>query len=326
MRLLFLGSPPFAGPVLNALLASPHDVCGLVTRPDRPRGRGRSVALSPLVETARAHGVPVFQPESTRGADVQAELRALEPQVLIVASYGEILREPMLELAPHGALNVHASLLPRHRGASPIQAAILAGDATTGVSVQRMVLALDKGDVLHELATPIGAQETAGELFDRLAQLGGRAAVEALDLLESGAAHFTPQDDELATYAGKLEKSAGRIDWTRSADEIDRLCRAMHPWPGATTTAPGGKPLTILAARIVRAAELPDSSPDAAAGRLIETQPRVLVACGEAALELLELKPAGKQAMAADAWLRGARLEVGAQLGTDPMNTTGNNA
>lgn len=319
MRLLFLGSPPFAGPVLDALLASPHEVCGLVTRPDRPRGRGRSVALSPLAEAARASGVPVFQPESTRGADVQAELRALEPEVLVVASYGEILREPMLQLAPHGALNVHASLLPRHRGASPIQAAILAGDETTGVSVQRMVLALDKGDVVHELATPIGPDETAGELFDRLALLGGRAVVEALDLIDSGSAVFTPQDDALATYAGKLEKSAGQIDWTQSAEAIDRKRRAMHPWPGSTTTAPDGKPLTITAARVDR----DPATGTAAPGCLIETKARCLVACGSGALELLEVKPAGKQAMAADAWLRGARCEVGALLGSTPPSTTG---
>lgn len=322
MRLLFLGSPPFAGPVLDALLTSPHEVCGLVTRPDRPRGRGRSVALSPLAEAARAHGVRVFQPESTRDEAVQAELRRLEPEVLVVASYGEILREPMLQLAPHGALNVHASLLPRHRGASPIQAAILAGDAETGVSVQRMVLALDKGDVLHEIATPIGAEETAGELFDRLAVLGGRAAVDALDLLESGSGVFTPQDEALATYAGKLEKCAGRVDWTLSADEIDRKRRAMHPWPGSTTTAPDGTPLTITSARIARDV----TSGDAAPGSLIETKSRCLVACGAGTLELLEVKPAGKHSMAADAWLRGARCEVGAQLGTEPSDTTGTHA
>ncbi|MCA8979848.1 MAG: methionyl-tRNA formyltransferase [Planctomycetes bacterium] len=318
MRLLFLGSPPFAGPVLDALLASPHEVCGLVTRPDRPRGRGRSVALSPLAEAAQAHGVPVFQPESTRDESVQAELRALEPEVLVVASYGEILREPMLQLAPHGALNVHASLLPRHRGASPIQAAILAGDAATGVSVQRMVLALDKGDVVQELATPIGSEETAGELFDRLAVLGGRAAVEALDLIESGAVVFRPQDDALATYAGKLEKSAGRVDWSQSAEEVDRRRRAMHPWPGATTTAPDGKPLTITAARIAH--DVP--AHDAAPGSLLETKPRCLVACGSGALELLEVKPAGSRAMPADAWLRGARCEVGARLGDPSTDST----
>lgn len=322
MRLLFLGSPPFAGPVFEALLTSPHVVCGLVTRPDRPRGRGRSVALSPLAEVAQARGVPVFQPESTRDEAVQAELRALEADVLVVASYGEILREPMLQLAPHGALNVHASLLPRHRGASPIQAAILAGDATTGVSVQRMVLALDKGDVLHELTTPIGAEETAGELFDRLAELGGRAAIEALDLLESGAARFQPQDDALATYAGKLEKLAGRIDWTRSADELDRQRRAMHPWPGSTTTTPDGKPLAITAARIVRDADTTGVAP----GSLIEIKPRCLVACGVDALELLEIKPAGKQAMSADAWLRGARCELGDRLGSDSIDPSGSSA
>lgn len=313
MRLLFLGSPPYAGPVLDALLASRHEVRGVVTRPDRPRGRGRRVERSPLAEAADARGIPVLQPESTRDEAVQAELRALDPEVLVVASYGEILREPMLQLAPHGALNVHASLLPRHRGASPIQAAILAGDATTGVSVQRMVLALDEGDVLHELETPIGPDETSGELFDRLATLGGRAIVEALDLLESGDAVFTPQDPARATYARKLEKSAGVVDWTRSAVEVDRRRRAMHPWPGAVTTAPNGARLTITAARV--ATDAPPTS--VAPGTLLEVTPRCLVACGDGALELLEVKPAGKRAMPVADWLRGARCEVRQRLGED---------
>ena len=311
MRLLFLGSPPFAGPVLDALLESSHEVCGLVTRPDRPRGRGRSIVASPLAVAAHERDIPVLQPESTRGEAVQAELRALAPDVLVVASYGEILRTPMLELAPHGALNVHASLLPLHRGASPIQAAILAGDATTGVSVQRMVLALDKGDVVHELETPIGTRETAGELFERLAVLGGRAAVDALDLLESGAAVYRPQDEDRATYAGKLAKSAGRIDWTRTAADLDRHVRAMNPWPAATTTAPDGKPLKLTSALDATGIALGDATP----GSLLQIKPRCLVACGDGVLEIVRVKPAGKQEMAADAWLRGARLECGAQLG-----------
>lgn len=313
MRLLFLGSPPFAGPVLDALLASRHEVRGLVTRPDRPRGRGRKVEASPLAEAAAAGGIPVLQPESTRDDAVQAELRALDPEVLVVASYGEILREPMLQLAPHGALNVHASLLPRHRGASPIQAAILAGDTTTGVSVQRMVLALDEGDVLHEVETPIAPDETAGALFDRLAALGGRAIVEALDLLESGDAAFTPQDAARATYARKLDKRAGVVDWARPVDEVDRHRRAMHPWPGAVTTAPNGARLGITDARV--AADAPAT--DAAPGTLVEVASRCLVACASGALELLEVKPAGKRAMPVADWLRGARCEAGERLGED---------
>src|SRR5689334_7486139 len=171
MRVVFLGSPPFALPVLERLLASRHKVLALVTQPDRPRGRGMKVAPSPLVELARARGLPVLQPNDTRDADFVGQMRGLKPDVLLVASYGEILREELLTLGHRGALNVHASLLPRHRGASPIQAAILAGDAETGVSVQRMVLRIDAGDVLLEERTPIGPNETSGELLARLAQL-----------------------------------------------------------------------------------------------------------------------------------------------------------
>jgi len=263
---------------------------------------------------AQEHGIPVIQHESTRGEDVQAELRALKADVLVVASYGEILRTPMLELAPHGALNVHGSLLPRHRGASPIQAAILAGDPTTGVSVQQMVLALDEGDVLHEIETPIGAEETSGELFDRLAVLGGQIAVEALDLIAAGNAVLRPQDASLATYARKLAKSAGNIDWTLSAEELGRHLRAMHPWPGAATTAPDGKPLKITAAKVVADDALDAPHTSQTPGSLLEVKQRCLVACGSGALELSTVKPAGKQAMAADAWLRGARLEPGTSL------------
>ena len=241
MRVAFLGSPPFATPVLRKLLDSRHEVVALVTRPDRPGGRGLAVRVSPLVELARERGIRVLQPETTKDPAFVAELRELAPDVLLVASYGEILRRDVLDLAPKGALNVHASLLPRHRGASPIQAAILAGDPETGVSVQRMVLALDEGDVLHEVSTPIGAHENAGELLERLSGLGGEAAVQSLDLLERGRAEFRPQDPARATYARRIKKEEGRIDWSKSAIELDRHVRAMTPWPGARTAGPHGR-------------------------------------------------------------------------------------
>ena len=306
MRYAFLGSPPFAVPVLEALLASGHDALGLVTRPDRPRGRGRSVQASPLVELARAHDLPVLQPETTRDEGFVASLRALAPDVLLVASYGEILRSEVLELAPHGALNVHGSLLPRWRGAAPIQAAVAAGDAETGVSIQRMVLALDEGDVLLERRTPIEPADTGGALFERLARLGGEASVEALDRLDRGQAEYTAQDAALATYAPKLQKSDGHLDWSRPALELERLVRAMHPWPGARAGSPEGKPLVVESSAVTAGSGAP--------GVLVEAGSRCVVACGEGALELLRVKPAGKKAMAAADWLRGARLEVGAQL------------
>ena len=268
---------------------------------------------SPLVELARARAIRVLQPETTKDPAFVAGLRELVPGVLLVASYGEILRREMLELAPRGALNVHASLLPRHRGASPIQAAVLAGDAETGVSIQRMVLALDEGDVLHEVATPIGARETAGELLDRLALLGGEAAVAALDRLEAGEGRFRPQDPALATYARRIKKEEGRIDWSRSAVELDRHVRAMTPWPGARTTAPNGKELVVLDLR-------PDAGPEGASavpGTVLAIAPRLLVACGEGgAVEIAAVKPAGSVRMDAAAWLRGSRVEPGARLGS----------
>lgn len=340
MRLAFFGSPPFAVPVLECVLASRHTVLALVTQPDRAKGRGRKVEASPLVEHAQAHGIPVLQPETTRDPEFVARLRTFEPDVLLVASYGEIVRREILELAPHGALNVHASLLPRHRGASPIQAAILAGDRETGVSIQRMVLALDEGDVLLSVRTEIGATETSGELLARLASLGGDAAVRALDLLHEGRAVFTPQDVAHVTYARKLTKEFGHVDWTKSAHEIERLVRACQPWPGARTTLPDGTQLVVTRARVVdltqpkrflppdaRTIEVnlgelealypPPGPPNAAPlpGELVHSKNSFRVKTGDGLLELLEVKPAGRGAMDGASFLRGARLGHDARLG-----------
>jgi methionyl-tRNA formyltransferase len=309
MRLIFCGSPPFATPVFERLLRSRHRPLALVTAPDRPQGRGRVVEPSQLAVSARAANIAVLQPVDPHASEHLEALRALEPDVLLVASYGVILKASELELAPHGALNVHASLLPRHRGASPIQAAILAGDATTGVTIQRIVKALDEGDVLLARERAIGADETAGELLAALAQLGGEAAVEALDLLESGRARFTPQDASRATYARKLTKEHGAIDWTKSAPELVRFVRAMNPWPGATGVDSKQRAFTLLAAREVAA------SAAAEPGVVLEAQARFVVACGGGALELVTLVPAGKRAMSGPEFLRGARIAVGERLG-----------
>lgn len=312
MRVVFLGSPPFATPVLAQLLSSPrHAVAALVTKPDKPRGRGLAVAPSPLVSLASARGIPLLQPERARGAEFLAHLRALAPDALLVASYGEILGQDVLDLAPRGAFNVHASLLPRHRGAAPIQAAILAGDAETGVAVQRMVLALDEGDVVHAERTPIGARENAGELLARLAELGGVAALRALDAVEDGSARFTPQDPARATYARRIRKEEGLLDWSQPALALDRRVRALTPWPGARTRAPSGAELALLEAR-----PHPEVKHDLAPGTLLPGDTTPLVACGSGALELLAVKPAGKGRLDAAAWLRGARLGPGARLGS----------
>jgi methionyl-tRNA formyltransferase len=310
-----MGSPPFAVPVFEALCRDARtQVAALVTRPDKPRGRGLKVDESPLVRTAREHHVDVLQPERARDPHFITSLRVIAPDVIVVASYGEILSKELLDLPKHGCLNVHASLLPRHRGASPIQAAILAGDAETGVSIQRMVPALDEGDVLLEERTAIGPRENAGELLARLSQLGASATLRALEAVESGRARFTPQDPARATVARKIKKEHGAIDWTKSAAEIDRLVRAFTPWPGARTTAPGGAEIVLLDVRPR------DDAPaaahgNAAPGTLAGTSPALAVRCGEGLLEIRALKPSGKAAMDASAWLRGARLEPGARFG-----------
>ena len=311
MRLVFLGSPPFAVPVFARVLASRHQVLALVTRPDKPSGRGLKIETSPLAALALKQGVPILQPPTTRDPAFATTLRALAPDVLLVASFGEILGRDLLELAPRGALNVHASLLPRHRGASPIQAAILAGDRETGVSVQRMVLALDEGDVLLEERTTIGERENAGELLERLAVLGGEAVVRALDLLESGNACFTPQDPTRSSYARRTRKEQGRIDWAKSAAEIVRHVRAMTPWPGARAVAPNGKEIVLLDVKAVEASE---ANPRPDPGTIFEAERRLLVATGEGSLEVLAVKPSGGVRMEAPAWLRGARLVPNARF------------
>lgn len=319
MRVVFLGSPPFATPVFASLLADArHRVALLVTKPDKPRGRGRHVATSPLVDLAQQHGVAVLQPERARGPEFLEAMRAARPDALLVASYGEILRQDVLDVAPRGAFNVHASLLPRHRGASPIQAAILAGDAETGVAVQRMVLALDEGDVVHTERTPIGAHENAGELLARLADLGAVAAGRALNAIEDGTAIEHPQDPALATYAKRIRKDEGAIDWKESADAIDRHVRARTPWPGARTIAPNHVELTLLDVR-----PHANRSPEHEPGTLIEARERLVIACGAGALEVRALKPAGKGRMDALAWLRGARIETGARFSEPSSDGSG---
>ncbi len=316
MRVVFLGSPPFATPVFDALLESAHDVACLVTRPDRPRGRGRAVEASPLVLRAREAGVEVRQPASTKDPAFAAGLAALEPEVLAVASYGEILRRDVLELAPHGALNVHGSLLPRWRGASPIQRAVQAGDAVTGVTIQRMVLALDAGDIQLTRELEIGPEDTSGDLFERLALLGAGALVDALDQLERGEARFTPQDPSLVTLAPKLKKEDGRIDFARSAAELGRHVRAMSPWPAARTLLPDGRELVVLSTRSAGADA--DAAP---AGSVVGGSGPLVVACGAGGtqrLELVRVKPAGKGAMSGVDFLRGARLAAGTRLGDTP--------
>ena len=313
MRVVFLGSPPFATPILRRLLESHHEVLGLVTPPDRPRGRGRGVSRTELAALADEAGLPVLQPTTTKDASFVEALAAFSADALMVASYGEILRTEVLELCPHGALNVHGSLLPRWRGASPIQRAVAAGDAETGVSIQRMVLALDAGDVLLTRSTAIGPAETSADLFERLASMGADAAVESLDLIERGEAMFTPQDPDLVTLAPKLSKGDGLIDFHLPPEAIARHVRAMTTWPGARTRLPDGRDLVVLEAAPSEASTA-GADPGAPPGTVLAGR-GLLVKTEGGAVRLRRLKPAGKGAMDDTAFLNGARLAPGEQLG-----------
>ncbi len=319
LRVVFLGSPPFGTPVLSALLESEHELVGVVTRPDRPRGRGRSVERGEVAALADERGLCVLQPESTRGGEFAAALVQLSPDVLVVASYGEILDEEVLAVPRLAPLNVHASLLPRHRGSSPIQAAILAGDETTGVSVQRMVLALDAGDVLLERELSIGEEETAGELHDRLSLLAGEAAVAALEVLAGDEPVFTPQDEDSVTMTRRLRKGDGRPDFAAlDAAGFVRHVRAMTPWPGAradlSREGEADLGLALHAARVAGGCVWEGARP----GDLRVEGERLFLALCEGFVELLRVQPAGKRPMQASDFLRGARLEGAARLGGAP--------
>ncbi len=258
---------------------------------------------------AQREGLELLRPPSVKGPETLERLRAERPDVLLVVSYGELLRRELLDLPRGGCLNVHPSLLPRHRGATPIQAALLAGDEVTGVSIQEVVLELDAGDVLLQKRTEILPGETAGELASRLAELGAEAALEALDQVARGVARPAPQDPALATFCKRLTKEDGRIDWSRGARELERHVRAMNPWPLATAALPDGSGLAVL-----RAQALPVAA-RAAPGEVLQAKHRLLVATDDGVLELLLVQAAGRRALPADAFLRGSRLEPGQRLG-----------
>ena len=320
MRVIFFGSPPFATPILEALLSSRHRPVAVVTQPTREAGRGRRPQPSAVAELAAAHGLELLRPESARDPVFQGQLRVLAPDVLLVASYGELLDEALLAIPTKGALNVHGSLLPRWRGASPVQAAILAGDTQTGVSIQRMVRKLDAGDVLLTRSTDIGATETGGELTARLAQLGAAAALEALDAVHGDRARFTPQDESQVTHCRKIAKSAGWLDWGRDAVQLERQVRAYTPWPGARARLVDGRELTVVqsAAEEGERAGLPGALDAEALAR-----GELRVAAGSGWLHVLEVQPAGKRPLGVGEWLRGARLQKSSAFVPAPSEAQG---
>lgn len=301
MRIAFMGTPDFAVPTLDALVAAGHDVVLVVSQPDKPVGRGNTLTSPAVAVRARALGLDVAQPSRIKSGEFPARWRALDHDVAVVLAYGRILTAELLGAPRYGCVNVHGSILPRWRGAAPIQAALLAGDAETGVCTQRMVEALDEGPVFDVLRTPIGPRDTAGDLHDRLAVLAAEVAVATLARLPS--AEPTPQQGP-ATYCGKIDKAMGRVDLAGDAVAIDRQIRAMTPWPGGFVDQKGG-PFKLLAVNPVDGGGAP--------GVIVSTAPLV-VACGAGALRLDRVQAAGKKPVSGSDYANGARLVVGDAL------------
>ena len=310
LRVVFFGTPDFAVPTLEALLGSRHAVVGAVTQPDRPRGRGHKILDAPVKATAAAAGVPTLQPQRLKDPIFLEKLTALRADVGVVAAYGRILTNDVLTIPKHGLVNVHASLLPRYRGAAPVHRAVIAGERETGVTIMRVVQALDSGPILAKAHRPIATDETSDEVERDLARLGAALLVATLDDLAAGHVQERPQDDSQATYAHKLQKEEGLIDWQWPAERLHNLIRGLHPWPHA---------FTFLGRRrfIVRRSRwFPAASPEAAGTVVEATATRLAVATGSGVLEITEIQSEGKRPMTARAFLAGHSLSRGERFGS----------
>jgi methionyl-tRNA formyltransferase len=303
MRIVFFGTPAFAVPSLRALVDHRQEVVGVVTQPDRPQGRSRSTLVPPPVKVfALDAGLPVLQPDRPVGDLFVASLRHLRPELGVVVAYGHILKPAILEIPPRGMINVHASLLPRYRGAAPIPWAIMNGDTETGISIMRMEAGLDSGPVLARVATPIRPEETGGSLADRLADLGAAALVDVVQRLAKGDVRGETQDAAAATYAPKVDRETTRLSFEGPAISVARKVRAFDPSPGAWAIL-DGSPVKLFGARAVSGSAPP--------GEVVAAGRSLVVACRQGAVEVLEAQPAGKARITVDAWVRGRGVAVG---------------
>ena len=307
MRILFWGTPEFAAPPLRALIGEGFEVVGVVTQPDKPQGRARTIIPPPVKQIAAEEEIPVFQPKNARDPDLFEKLRSLNPDISIVVAYGHILPQRIIDLPPMGTLNIHASLLPALRGAGPIQAAIREGLTETGVSVMRVVPALDAGPVLLQASMPIYDDEAYGELQNRLSELGALTLIEALTLLSLGKATEKIQDESRASYAPKVTRESSRINWRDTALEISRLIRASDPKPGAFTKTPKGD-VKLFEPKVMDGIK---GEP----GEVLKATGELVIACGVDGLRINEVQPAGKTRMSAHEWARGRGTSVGDRYG-----------
>lgn len=310
MKLIFMGTPDYAAQSLEAIIQAGHEVLLVVTQPDKPKGRSGELIPTPVKELALKHGIPVFQPERIKRPEAVAELRKHDAEVFVVAAFGQILSQEILDMPEHGCLNVHASLLPKYRGASPIQRVILEGEAKTGITIMQMDAGIDTGDILYQKEIPIENDDDYETLSDKLSALGGQAIVEAMELLTQGKLTATPQDDSLSCYAPLISKEMGKLDFSKSAISIDRQIRSMTPWPSAFTKWKG-KQLKVWKA-------VPEKGSEKAAtpGEVTEvTKDSFAVATGEGSLRILELQLEGKKRMNTHDFLLGVKIAPGDVLG-----------
>ena len=301
MRVVFMGTPDIAATCLTKILEDGFEVVGVYTQPDRPKGRGMKMVYSPVKEVALAHDLPVFQPENFREDETVEQLKALQPDVVAVVAYGRILPQRVLDIAPKGFINIHASVLPQYRGSAPYQWAVLDGQKETGVTAMYLCREMDAGDMIDVAKTPIGEDETAGQLLDRLAELGAELLSRTLSKVEKGEAKGIPQDGRKATYAPMLDKTMCAIDWTKTAQQVHNLVRGLHPWPVATAELNGTK-FKIHATKVVEGSGKPGTI-------LGLSKTGLQVACGEGAIEIRSLQAEGGKRMAAPDYFRGHPLE-----------------
>ncbi len=306
MRIIFMGTPDFSVPTLEALVASEHEVAAVVTQPDKPKGRGKEIHMSPVKECALKHNIPVYQPVRARDEAFVEEMRTLKPDAMVVIAFGQILPKSLLDLPKYGCVNIHASLLPKYRGAAPIQWAVINGDEETGITTMMMDVEMDTGDMLEKTVIKLNPDETGGSLFDRLSLLGGDLILSTLSKLEKGEITPQPQDHAQATYVKKISKSMGDIDWTMDAVSIERLVRGLNPWPSAFTRW-NGKMLKIWEAKV-----LPDPETKAPCGSVIRASDEGLkIQTGNGVLCVTSLQLEGKKRMDTAAFLRGYQVESG---------------
>ena len=309
MRVVFMGTPDFAAGILEAVVLAGHEVVLAVSQPDKPKGRGKALQFPPVKEYAISQGIEVYQPRKVREAECVEFIRERQPEIIVVAAFGQILPKELLDLPKYGCINVHASLLPKYRGAAPIQWAVINGDNVAGVTIMRMDVGLDTGDIIETAETEISPEETGGSLFDKLEKLGAKLLVETMEKIENGTARYTEQGESQASHVGMIDKSMGDIDWKKSAVEIENLIRGLNPWPSAYTRL-NGKTL-----KICKALPEPGGEPQKAGCVYLVNKKELKIHTGDGVLSLLEVQLEGKKRMDIPSFLRGYEVLSNAKLG-----------